>query len=127
MNILQFLTYRLSEAVILSFITCSLGGKIYLPLKQDATQSFLRDIMMSKKHYIKWEKVKVIKVPQYKGFTVKDILHFAQRHIHIDRFLPRYDYHLKDLNREWLCNIINSIISEKFQKFIDLKVEEGKK
>ena len=76
--------------------------------------------MIGKKHYIKWENVKVIKVPQYKSLSVKDILQFAQRRIRIDRFLPKYD-NLKDPNREWLCYIINSIISEKFQKIYWLK------
>ena len=101
-------------------------GKVYLPPKQDSTQSFLRDVMIGKKSYIKWEEVKVIKVPQYKGLTVRDILNFANRNIHIDRFLPKYEY-LKDPNREWLCNVINTIIPEKFQKYIELRVEERKK
>ena len=40
--------------------------------------------------------------------------------------MPKYEY-LKDLNREWLCNVINTIIPEKFQKYIELRVEERKK
>ena len=81
--------------------------------------------MMGKKKYVSWENVKVIKVPQYKGLTVRDILNFANRNIHIERFLPEYDC-LKDPNREWLCNIINTIIPDKFQKYIELKIEERK-
>ena len=100
-------------------------GKVYLPPKQDATQSFLREIMMGKKKYVSRENVKVIKLPQYKGLAVRDILNFANRNIHIERFLPEYDY-LKDPNREWLCNIVNTIIPDKFQKYIDLKIEERK-
>ena len=46
-------------------------GKVYLPPKQDATQSFLREIMMSKKKYVSWKNVKVIKVPQYKGIMLE--------------------------------------------------------
>ena len=98
-------------------------GKIYLPPKQEATQVFLRDLMMGKKKYITCEEVKCIKVPQYNGLTVKNIHDFAQRNFHVERFLPEYDY-LKEPNREWLCNLVNSIIPEKFQKFIETKVEE---
>ena len=100
-------------------------GNIYLPPKQDATQKFLRDILMGKKRYIKSEDIRVIKVPQYKGLTVKNILEFAKKNIHIDRFLPEYDY-LKEHNREWHCNIVNTIIPENFQNFIKLKIDERK-
>ena len=79
--------------------------------------------MMGKKKYIKCENIRAIKVPQYKGLTVKSILEFANKNIHIDRFLPDYDY-LKDPNREWLCNIIHTIIPDKFQNYVQTKVEE---
>ena len=98
-------------------------GNIYLPPKQDSTQKFLREIMMAKRKYIKCENITAIKVKQYKGLTVKSILEFANKNIHIDRFLPDYDY-LKDPNREWLCNIINTIIPDKFQNYVQTKVEE---
>ena len=80
---------------------------------------------MGKKRYIKSEDIRVIKVPQYKGLTVRNIVEFAKKNIHIDRFLPEYDY-FKEHNREWLCNIVNTIIPEKFQNFIKLKIEERK-
>ena len=67
-----------------------------------------------------WENIKVIKVPQYKGLTVWDILNFANRNIHFERLFPEYDY-LKDPNREWICNDVNEIILNKFQKYIELK------
>ena len=80
---------------------------------------------MGKKRYIKSEDIRLIKVPQYKGLTVKNILEFAKKNIHIDRFLPEYDY-LKEHNREWHCNIVNTIIPEIFQNFIKLKIDERK-
>ena len=65
--------------------------------------------MLGKKNYVKRKNVNVIKVLQYKGLSVKDRLRFAERHIHIERFSPKYDY-LKNPNREWLCNVIYFII-----------------
>ena len=46
-------------------------GGIYLPPKQDSTQKFLRSILLGAKLYVKWEEVKIIKVPQYKGLQVR--------------------------------------------------------
>ena len=79
--------------------------------------------MMGKKKHIKCESIRVINVPQYKGLTVKNILEFKQENIHIHRFLPDYDY-LKEPNREWLWNMVNTIIPEKFQNFVQAMVEE---
>ena len=87
-------------------------GKICLPLKQDATQSFLRDLIIERKNCINIEDVNGIKVPQYKDLTVRDIINLAHQNIHIDRFLPNYDY-LKDLYREWQSNVVSTIVSEK--------------
>ena len=97
-------------------------GKIYLPPKQDSTQSYLRDIMLGEKLYLNWDQIAVIKVPQYKGLRVNEIIEFASGHIDIKKFLPKYSYE-KEPNREWLCNIVNTLLNEEFNKFIGEKVE----
>ena len=63
-------------------------GDIYLPPKQDATQKYLRDVLLGNKLYVKWSKVIVTKVPQYSGLRVKDIIKFAETEVDIHRFLP---------------------------------------
>ena len=70
--------------------------------------------MTGRKKYLTWDKVTVIKVPQYEGLTVKDILKFAQLHINIYDYIPKYNYD-KDPNREWKCNIVNSLIPSEFK------------
>ena len=72
------------EAVgnFVSFIIIQEGG-IYLIPKQDSTQKFLRSRLLGKKLYVKWEDVSVIKIPQYKGLHVKDLLRFAENKISI--------------------------------------------
>ena len=74
-------------------------GNIYLPPKQDATQKYLRELLLGKKSYVKWSEVIVIQVPQYKGLRVKDLLNFAESEFEIHDFLPKYDYN-KEPNRE---------------------------
>ena len=100
-------------------------GGIYLPPKQDSTQKFLRSILLGAKLYVKWEDVKVIKVPQHKGLQVKDLLKFAGQKINISKYLPDYEYS-KEPNREWLWNLINSLITKEFQVFIKERVERRK-
>ena len=97
-------------------------GNIYLPPKQDSTQKFLRSIMLGNKLYIKCDDVAVIKVPQYKGLFVKDLLKFASTKVNIKRCIPDYEYS-KEPNREWLCNLLNTLIPEDFKDFITEKTE----
>ena len=61
--------------------------------------------------------VKVTKVPQYKGITVRSILKFARDQINIDKYVPECDYP-KEPNLEWLCKVANSLIQNEFQSFI---------
>ena len=96
-------------------------GKIYLPPKQDANQSYLRDIMLGNKFYLEWSQVVVIKVPQYEGLRVKDIIKFALTLFDITKYLPKYSYN-KEPNREWLWNIVNSLMTREFNNFIESKI-----
>ena len=82
--------------------------------------------MNGRKLYIKCSNVAIIKVPHYKGLNVRDLLRFASSKISIKDYLPDYQYK-KDPNREWLCNIINSLIQEDFHEFIQQKVDKRRK
>ena len=86
-------------------------GNVYLPPKQYSTQKFLREIMLGTKLYIKWNEVKVIKALHYKGLCVKDLLNFAATKVNIKKYLP-YSEYFKVPNSEWLCKVINSLISK---------------
>ena len=63
----------------------------------------------------------VIKVPHYKGLTVAKILRFARSKQNINKYIPDYKY-CKEPNREWLWNVINTLIPEEFQSFISHNV-----
>ena len=77
--------------------------------------------MLREKFYLTWRQIVAIKVPQYNGLRVKDIIKFATDHIDIKKFLPKYNYE-KEPNREWLCNIVNSLLTEDFNAFIEDKI-----
>ena len=83
--------------------------------------------MHGDKRYIKLNNVLVIQVPQYqyKGLYAKDIMKFARSKIKIDDYLPEFEYN-KEPNRQWLCNVVNSLILEDFQSFIDEQVNLGR-
>ena len=96
-----------------------------MPPKQDSIQKLLREIMLGIELYVKCSNVIVIKVLHYKGQHAKDLLKFAASKVNIKKYLPLYEY-LKEPNKEWLWNIINTLITKEFHEFIDEKVEQRK-
>ena len=72
--------------------------------------------------YIKCNKVSVINIPHYKGLQVRELLKFASLKINIEDYLPEYQY-CKEPNREWLCNVINTLILKEFHEFIQEKID----
>ena len=78
-----------------------------------------------KKLYVKWENISVTKVPNYKGLQVSEIVRFAASNFRINDYLPEYQYD-KEPNREWLCNVVNSLIPEEFKAYIQVKVDQRK-
>ena len=92
-------------------------GGLYLPPMPDCTQKFLRGVLIGDKSYIRCKDVRVIKVPHLDGLRVKGILSWARERIDIDRFLPEYEYD-KEPSREWLCNVIHTLLDTEFTDFI---------
>ena len=102
----------------------SRDGNVYLLLPKIKTKSIWGLSWQLEEKKLTWDKATVIKVPQYEGLTVKDILKFSQLHI-IYLITPSYNYD-KELNREWICNIVNSLIPSEFREFIEKKVDDRK-
>ena len=97
----------------------------YLPPTQEATQKYLRTMMNRTKNYLNWKNVIVIKVPHIKGLTVKDIIEFSETQVDVHSYLSDFEYD-KAPNREWLWNIVNTLIQSEFKDYIDQKVFERK-
>ena len=103
------------------YTVLSTEGGIFLPPISDATQKYLRAIMLGDKNYVKCTTVKVVRVPHLEGLRIKDILSWARERIDIDRYIPDYDYQ-KEPNRELFVNLVNTLLEEEFKEFIRAKL-----
>ena len=101
-------------------------GELYLPPIADTTQKYLKEILTGKKKYLLCKDVKVAKVPHTEKLRIRDILAFASKHIEIQSYIPEYEYN-KQPHRDWLCNVINSLIPDKFKAFISQALNEKEK
>ena len=109
------------------YTALSTEGGIFLPPTADATQIYLRAMLMGDKDYIKWSEMKIIKVPHLEGLRVKDILNWAREIVEIDRYIPDYDYQ-KEPNREWFINLVYILQEDEFKVYVSdtLRVYEQK-
>ena len=101
-------------------------GELYLPPIVDTTQKYLKEILTGKKKYLLCKDVKISKVPHTEKLRIRDILAFALKHIEIQSYIPEYEYN-KPPHRDWLCNVINSLIPDKFKAFILQALNEKEK
>ena len=97
----------------------------YLPSMYDATQKYLRIIMIGGELFVKCKDAKVINFSHYKGLKIKDILSFESSKINIEDYIPEH-YYNKELYRVWLCNIVNSLIEDEFKACINKKIKQRK-
>ena len=77
--------------------------------------------MICTKDYIKSKNVLVTKVSHYKNLTVSKILRFARSKGDINKYITDYKYN-KEPNREWLWNVINTLIPEEFSEFVSRNI-----
>ena len=100
----------------------SIEGGIYLPPISDANQSYLKGILTGKKKYFLSKDIMVKRVPQIEHLRVKELINFASENCDFKSYLPDYDYD-KEPQREWLWNIINTLVPEQFHEFVSMALQ----
>ena len=86
----------------------------YLPHPDTVTIWHLRDLARGLRTHIKCADVKVIQIPQYKGLSVEDILTTAKLMPEVMRALPEQEKEIYKLPREYIGNVIFTIVGEDF-------------
>jgi len=84
----------------------------------------MRDIVANKRSWIKQDRVKVVTVPFFKGLKIESMLEFAQDHPMVVMTLPLVQREIDRLPRDYIANVINTIVGKPFQDWINRKVEE---
>ena len=107
------------------FLLVNEGG-IYLPPLADSNYKYISQMIVGDINHLKLKDVTVWYVPRILVLKISQLLEFVRSIVDIDSYLPDYDYK-KEQNRQWVFNVINSLINKDFQKLINLKIKEGLK
>ena len=108
------------------YTVLTVEGGLYLPPLADANQKYLKAILLGEKKYLLCKDIFVTKVPYIENLRVKDIVWFAASHVDIKSCMPEYEYN-KDPQREWICNIANTLLKDKFKEFVSKSMKAREK
>jgi hypothetical protein len=67
--------------------------------------------------------MKHIFIPHYEGLSIECILDQCKTWPHIFKWLP-HEKDLPKVPKQWLCNVIFTVIGEPFSDFVQAKIEE---
>ena len=77
---------------------------------------------MGNKHYVPCGEVRYLFVPHYTSLSIAKILNESLRYPKVARFLPDPQDFAR-VNRQWLCNVINSVVGQPFADWVEAQVK----
>ena len=122
-----------SKAEIYRFITLELQA--YLPSQNVITLYFISDLLSGKKkvlsffsfyffvQFIKGTDVKHTVAPMYESISCEAMFDFAKQFPQTDQYFPS-DLEKKKLPRQWVVNVLHSLLKDQFKSWIFQRVEE---
>ena len=86
----------------------------------------LRDLCAKKRIKIKSKNVKVITIPYYEGLTIPELLGWARTidNEKILQYLPEVPKECLKLPRQYLANVIYTVLGEQFRSWVSEKIVE---
>jgi len=83
----------------------------------------LRDIAIGAKSRIASKDVQVILVPYYDGLSIEKMLEFAKGIDAVMKALPDLEREILRLPREYIANVIYTLVGEKFKEWVTARIE----
>ena len=96
---------------------------VYLPPIDNVTIWHLRDLARAERRRIASKDVQHIAIPQFEGLTIKNMLEYAQKVPAVMKALPTGEKEIEKLPRQYIANIIHTIVGKPFQVWIDTQLE----
>ena len=92
---------------------------IYLPAYKVSTIDHLREVASNKRKVIYAKDVKHISIPHFEGLKIEAMLDWARQYPEVLRALPSEEREIKKLHRQWVANLIYTIVGAPFQTWVN--------
>jgi hypothetical protein len=102
---------------------CSIDCSYYLSGYDTMTVWHMRDLVASKRRAIKSNKVRHITIPQFSGLSIEELLQYATRFPKVMEALPIVQKEVKKLPRQYIGNVIFTLVGEPFRQWVLERVE----
>jgi hypothetical protein len=66
-------------------------------------------------------------VPQFPGINIEAMLKFAKEHQEVFDILPRDQTEIENLHRQYVANVIYTVVGKEFSEWIDGKIKQRNK
>ncbi len=76
---------------------------------------------------IKAEKIKHINVPHFEGITIDSIYEYGKMYPEVMKCLPESEEETKKMPRQYIANIVYTVVGKPFSDWVDVKVEKRNK
>ena len=106
---------------VFHFLTHDCG--VYLPHYDTVTIWHLRDIASGKRRKILGKDMLFLNVPQYEHLTIQDLHNFAKGYPEAMRALPEVEKETLKMPRQYLCNVIYTVVGMPFKKWVAERVD----
>ena len=106
-----------SKTEVYRFLAAEVGA--FLDTYQTMTVWHLRDIMSGKRSLIKSSDVKHIFIPQFEHLSTADLLAWARKYPQVYQALPIVESEIDMLHRQYIANLIYTLVKEPFQDWVD--------
>ena len=102
------------------FLTHDVGA--YLSSYETMTIWHMKDLVNGMRKMLKAKEVKHVTIPQFEGLAIKDLLEFARPYDQVIAALPLVKTEIDKLPRQYIANIISTLVGKPFDEWIDKRV-----
>ena len=95
-----------------------------MPDYECVTIFHMRDIVAGKRRWIKADDMKHITIPHFEGLTVEKMLEYAAGRNEVMDYLPIVKRETEKLPRQYIANVIYTIVGQPFKQWVTEKVDE---
>ena len=111
-----------SKREVYRFLTAECGA--YVSGYDTMTIWHLKDLASGARKRIKASSIRHINVPQFEGLNIEKMQEYARMYPEVKERLPVEEKEWHTLPRQYLANLIYTVVGQPFQDWVDVKIQE---